>query len=41
MMPTIPIAADLGYVPPTIHDVDYYGKHSPAPGRYAVAMCAS
>ena len=29
----IPIAADLGYVPPTIHDVDYYGKHSPAPGR--------
>lgn len=33
MMPMIPIAADLVYVPPTIHDVDYYGKHSPAPGR--------
>ena len=33
MMPMIPIAADLGYMPPTIHDVDYYGKHSPTPGR--------
>lgn len=41
MMPMIPIAADLGYVPPTIHDVDNYGRHSVIPGRHTVADLAS